>query len=101
VLYKARYVSTNIANFLMVNIKRVIGDNIRGYRQKLDWSREKLAARAKISYDFLGRVERAEQNINGENIHRLAKALKIKPHLLLIEDAFKFPDDVFKLLNKF
>jgi transcriptional regulator with XRE-family HTH domain len=84
-----------------VNIKRIIGDNIRGYRHKLKWSQEELAPRVKLSSDYIGRVERGEENISALSLVRISKAFKIKPHLLMIENAYQLSEDTLNLLNKF
>jgi transcriptional regulator with XRE-family HTH domain len=84
-----------------VNIQRTVGDNIRGFRTKVGWSQEKLALRSKLHYNYIGTVERAEDNISITSLVKIAQALKVKPHLLMIENAFQFPDDVLALLSKF
>jgi transcriptional regulator with XRE-family HTH domain len=72
-----------------VNIKRIIGDNIRGYRNKLNWSQEKLAVRAKIHNDYLGRLERGIQNASIDSLQKIAKALGVEAYKLWIEDEYK------------
>ncbi|MBS1904688.1 MAG: helix-turn-helix transcriptional regulator [Bacteroidetes bacterium] len=72
-----------------MNIKRIIGDNIRGYRNRLDWSQEKLAVRAKMHNDYLGRLERGVQNASIDSLFKIAKALGVAPYKLWIEDSYK------------
>ena len=72
-----------------MNIKRIIGDNIRGFRHRMNWTQEKLAVRSKLSPDYIGRLERGQKNIGAENLVRIAKALKIDPYLILKEDSYK------------
>jgi len=73
----------------MMDIKSVVGENIRGYRSSLGWSQEKLAVRAKLHYNYIGTVERAEDNISILSLHKIAKALKVKPFLFFIEHAYR------------
>jgi transcriptional regulator with XRE-family HTH domain len=87
--------------YLYVNVQKVVGDNIRNFRVKLGWSQEKLGVMSKLHYNYIGTVERAEDNISILSLFKIAKALKIKPHLLMIENVFQLPDDILKLLNKF
>ncbi len=84
-----------------MNIQRVVGNNIRAFRTKLGWSQEKLAVRAKLHYNYVGTVERGEDNISIVSLHKIAKALRIKPHILLVEDASLLPVESFESLNQF
>jgi transcriptional regulator with XRE-family HTH domain len=59
------------------------GKKIRAVRKKLGISQEELGFRAGIHRTYVGSIERGEQNISIDNIHRLAKALKVEPKELL------------------
>jgi hypothetical protein len=37
-------------------------------------------------------TERAEKSVSAEVLYRIGKALKIKPHLLLVEEAYKLTE---------
>jgi transcriptional regulator with XRE-family HTH domain len=58
--------------------RRIVGQNIRLYRKQAGLSQEKLAAKADLTYKFLGEVERGYENISLDALTRIAKALKIK-----------------------
>lgn len=68
-----------------MSILKIIGNNVRNYRKKLDISQEELAANAGLDRTYVGGVERGERNISALNIEKLAKALKVKPEKLLAE----------------
>ena len=51
--YKSWSKNTNIGIFRSVNIKRIIGDNIRGFRNKLEWSQKKFVVPEFISVNFV------------------------------------------------
>lgn len=70
----------------------MIGHNVRGFRNRLGISQEKLAELAKIDRAYMGCVERAEKSVSAEILYRIGKALNIKPHLLLLEDSYKLSD---------
>jgi len=54
-----------------------LGNNIRQEREKQKLSRQSLAEKAGMSIDFLGRIERADQNPSILKILDLAKALNV------------------------
>jgi transcriptional regulator with XRE-family HTH domain len=77
----------------------MIGDNVRGFRTKLGISQEKLAELANIDRSYVGCIERAEKTVSAELLYRIGKALKIKPHMLMLEDAYKMsPHELEKRL---
>jgi transcriptional regulator with XRE-family HTH domain len=59
-------------------------------------SHEKLAELAKIDRAYMGCVERAEKSVSAEVLFRIGKALKIKPHLLFVNDAYKLTPEELK-----
>ena len=82
-----------------MKIKVIVADNVRGFRHKLDVSQEKLAELADIHRNYVGYIERGERNVTLESIAKIAKAFKIKPHILLIENAYKFSPEEIKRLQ--
>jgi transcriptional regulator with XRE-family HTH domain len=68
----------------MSEILIIIGRNIRHYRSALNISQEKLAEISCLHRTYIGAVERGEKNISAKNIAEIAKALGVKPHILLI-----------------
>jgi len=69
-----------------VDIRQIVGDNIRCFRYKMKWTQEKLGETAGLSGDYIGRLERGLENISVENLVKLSIALNIEPSFLLIED---------------
>lgn len=59
--------------------RKQIGDRIRRLRKKQGISQEELGFRAKLHRTYIGAIERAEQNVSVDNIHKIAKALKVSP----------------------
>lgn len=68
-----------------MNIRQIIGENVRCFRNKMNWSQEALGAQTGLHHDYLGRLERGRVNISVENLLKIAQALNVDPHLLLIE----------------
>jgi transcriptional regulator with XRE-family HTH domain len=69
-----------------LNIRQIIGDNVRCSRHKLDWSQEKLGAESGLHHDYIGRLERGLENISVDNLVKLSAVLKVEPSNLLIKD---------------
>lgn len=57
--------------------RRKFGKRLRELRKKLGISQEELGFRAGLHRTYIGAIERAEQNVSVDNIHKLAKALKV------------------------
>ena len=57
--------------------------NVRQRRLALELTQEGLAERAGLHRTYIGMIERCEKNVTIYNIEKLAKALKIKPAMLL------------------
>ena len=84
-----------------MNAYRIVADNIRGFRHKLDLSQEKLAEHADLHRNYVGYIERCERNVAIESIDKLAKALKVKPHVLFFENAYRLSKEDLSALNNF
>lgn len=72
-----------------MDIRTIVGHNIRAFRQKKDYTQEKLAVLSDLHINYISSVERGERNIGIINVVKIAKALKIEPHLLLIPESYK------------
>jgi transcriptional regulator with XRE-family HTH domain len=55
------------------------GKRLRELRKKEGLSQEELGFRAGIHRTYVGAIERGEQNLSIDNVHKLAKALKTSP----------------------
>ena len=61
------------------NTRILFGQRIAELRRAQGWSQEQLAVRAGLHRTYIGRVERAEQNISLDNIIKIATALQVQP----------------------
>jgi len=68
----------------MAEINKMVGLNIKKYREKKDLSQERLAFEADLHRAYIGQIERGEKNIGLQNLEKIAKALGIR-----ISDLFK------------
>jgi transcriptional regulator with XRE-family HTH domain len=60
--------------------RRRLGESIRAYRTNSGLSQEQLAELVDCHRNYVGKVERGEQNITIDMLTRFAKALKCKVH---------------------
>jgi transcriptional regulator with XRE-family HTH domain len=72
-----------------MKLRKIVGDNIRGFRTKRDISQESLALDSGVDRAYVGRVERAEFSASLDVLEKLAKTLKVDPYILLIKDSYK------------
>jgi transcriptional regulator with XRE-family HTH domain len=72
-----------------MNVKQIVGDNVRFLREKRNWTQEELSVISKMSKTFIGDVERAQKTITVVNLERLAKALKVPLSLLVTPNGYK------------
>ena len=57
--------------------RKIVGKNIRAYRNKAGLTLEKLAEKADMSWPYLSEIERGRENISLDKLARLARALNI------------------------
>jgi transcriptional regulator with XRE-family HTH domain len=72
-----------------VDFHKVIAQNIRVYRKKNGFTQEALAGKVSMHSNYIARVERSEERLSLEGLIKIAKALKIPPHMLLIPQSYK------------
>lgn len=70
-------------------IQKILGRNVKLYRQRMGLSQEALADKAFLHRSYVGAVERGKRNICLINLVRLAEALDVEPCGLLVKDAFQ------------
>lgn len=58
--------------------RKVLGDNIRTHRRKAGLSQEKLAEKADLHHNYVGDIERGEENVSVDALMRIAKALNVQ-----------------------
>jgi ribosome-binding protein aMBF1 (putative translation factor) len=61
------------------------GHEVRRMREAQDISQEELGFRAGLHRNFIGYVERAEENATMKQVIRIARALKLRPSELVRE----------------
>jgi transcriptional regulator with XRE-family HTH domain len=73
-----------------MEIRKVVGKNVRAFRHWRGLSQVELGQKSKLHRVYIGAIERGEQNVSLDNILKIADALDIQSHILLIEDAFRW-----------
>ena len=72
-----------------MGIKQIVGDNIRFIREKKGLTQEELSVLTKMSKTFLGDIERAQKAPTTVSLEKIAKALGVRPGLLLEPEAYR------------
>ena len=73
----------NTRNAILPRVE--IGNAIRTRRKRIGISQEKLAELATVHRNYIGKIERGEQNMTIDSLVRLADAFGCKPSDLLID----------------
>ncbi|WP_037463845.1 helix-turn-helix domain-containing protein [Sphingobium herbicidovorans] len=66
-------------------LRMIVATNIRRFRMETGLSQQDFAYEIEMDRTYFGGIERGERNVSIDNIERIAKGLKIKPFLLLVE----------------
>ena len=56
----------------------ILGTAIREQRNRVGFSQEKLAEKANLHPNYVGRVERGEEHVSLAALRRIARALKVR-----------------------
>ena len=64
------------------DLKKLVGQNIRSYRLKMNLSQKDLSKIAELDPNYIGSVERGERNISLKNLYIISTSLKISIDLL-------------------
>ena len=67
-------------------IQKILGDNLRFYRQKQNLSQKTLAEKSDLSPNFIGQIERGITFPSPDKIEALARALDIESFQLFSPD---------------
>ena len=73
-----------------MDMLKIIGANVRAFRQLRNLTQEELAKKAKLHKAYIGFVERGERNISVDTIVVIADALGVAPWVLLLPDVRKW-----------
>jgi transcriptional regulator with XRE-family HTH domain len=65
------------------DLQRVLGRNLRNFREAEEESQEAFADRMGYHRTYWGAVERGERNLTLRSLERIAEKLEIEPVLLL------------------
>ena len=64
-------------NVKIPKYRKILGENIRTHRRNMGWSQEKLAEKADLHHNYIGDIERGEENVSVDALMRIATALKV------------------------
>lgn len=76
-----------------MDLRRVVGNNVKHWRTKRGYSQEELAFRSELHRTYVSAVERGIRNPTVLIVGKLAAALGIRP-VLLLDDYAGSADDV-------
>lgn len=57
--------------------RKILGENIRTHRRNLGWSQIRLAEKSDLHHNYIGDIERGEENVSVDALIRIATAMKV------------------------
>jgi transcriptional regulator with XRE-family HTH domain len=57
--------------------RKILGENIRTQRKRLGWSQIRLAEKSDLHHNYIGDIERGEENVSVDALMRIATAMKV------------------------
>lgn len=69
--------------FVVGELQRLVGDNLRAHRRALGLSQEAFAEVLGVHRTYMGGLERGERNLTLRSLERIAHTLKLDPRDLL------------------
>ena len=67
-----------------MDVKKLLGSNVRKARKNLGWTQEQLAYRSHLNPQYISRFELGQENVKVETLQKIAKVLKTE-----VGDLFK------------
>ncbi len=67
-----------------MNLKEIVGINLKYYRYKSGYSQEKFYANLGLNHKYCAEIERGEINLTADTIHDLAKKLGVDVNDLIL-----------------
>jgi transcriptional regulator with XRE-family HTH domain len=65
--------------------RRILGETIRSCRKSAGFSQEALAEKADLHHNYVGELERGEKAATIDTLQKIAKALKMRVHDLVVD----------------
>ena len=75
-----------------MDIRKLLGANVRRYRDAADLSQEAVAERMGVDRAYISAVERGAQNVTLILLWQISQALQVRPADLLDESILSKPD---------
>jgi transcriptional regulator with XRE-family HTH domain len=70
-----------------VKLLPIVAQNLLYFRKQAKLTQESLAIKAGFHPNYIGRVERGEDNISINSLEKLAKVMRVDPFMLLLPNA--------------
>ena len=75
--------------YVVSEIRKTLAQNIRHYRKLHNLSQETLGFKCGMSNVYISRIESGDFAVSIDTLDRIAKALEVKPSLLLEPESYK------------
>jgi transcriptional regulator with XRE-family HTH domain len=69
-----------------MSIQKIVGKNVKRFRESLGWTQSKLSKISGLHYTYISGIERGTRNPTVEIIYKIARTLNVDPGILLMQD---------------
>lgn len=81
----------------IMDVKKILGCNVKKYRKKKGFTQEYLAESIGISSKHLSKIEIGEKFVSAEKIEKISEALCVSPAALFYINEYRGENDDFSL----
>lgn len=86
---------------MCMNLKSVLGNNIKKYRQIKGYSQEDFSEMLTISQQTLSRIERGKNFVTSETLEKIPHLLGVEAYELFMNDGDYTSDNILEDINRY
>lgn len=78
-----------------MDVKKILGNNVRKYRKKAEFTQEFLAEKLGVSAKHLSKIELGEKFVSAQILEKISETLHVSPAALFLQLESRTENDEF------